>query len=66
MLQNTRLVFCIRYIKMVGVGGRGRLEGWKRGWVEDSTIKDECCRIRVWYSALDISRLMGWGKGNDG
>ncbi len=41
-------------------GMGGRLEGWRVVWVGGrSTIKDECGRIRVWYSALDLSIWMG-------
>ncbi len=49
----------------------GSMEVWKYGRVEvgkgleeDSTIKDECGRIRVWYSALSLSIWLGGEMGN--
>ena len=58
---------CYGSIKIGGVGGRGRLEEWKRVWVEgwkdgglygleeDSTIKDECATETLHTPVLGIN-----------
>ncbi len=66
-MQNTKRVFCrvsLRITQSIILTSYGTKE--MNVFVERSTIKDECGRIRVWYSALDISRWMDREKGNDG